>query len=318
VAFLALTACSKGGSSVEAQAGSSTEQQAQTPSAAAGPAADPVASIDWKQVDRAMGRSGTMEPGGVHKFSMPRSDLHVTVNAVRIKPALSLGSWLAMKPKGGDDVVAMGDLVLTQGEVGPVMARLQEGGIMETALHNHLLYESPHVMYMHIHGEGDPVKLAQAVRAAVALTKTPAAAKNGSAAAAPLGLDTARIRQVLGHDGTMSGGVYHVSIARPETIRASGIEVPPSMGTATSINFQPTGGGRAAINGDFVMTANEVNPVIRALTDNGITVVALHNHMLTEEPRLFFMHYWANDDVVQLAKGLRAALDKMNTKTVSQ
>ena len=183
---------------------------------------------------------------------------------------------------------------------------------MQTALHNHLLHETPRLMYMHIHGEGDPVKIARGVHAALMLTKTPAAANGGSTSTAPLGLDTARIHQVLGHDGKVNGGVYQVSVPRPETIHASGIDVPPSMGTATSINFQPTGGDKAAINGDFVMTANEVNPVIRALTDNGITVVALHNHMLMEEPRLFFMHYWANEDAVKLARGLRQALDQMH------
>jgi hypothetical protein len=155
------------------------------------------------------------------------------------------------------------------------------------------------------------VKIARGVRAALALTKTPAEVKARSESTAPLELDTARIHQSLGHDGKVSGGVYHVSVARPTSIRAGGIEIPASMGTATSINFQPIGDGKAAINGDFVMTADEVNRVIRALTDGGITIVALHNHMLNEEPRLFFMHFWANDDAVKLARGLRQALDQM-------
>jgi len=313
-----LAACSTQGSAAEGQSKPSVqeqaEQQAQKSSAAGTAAADPADSIDWKTVAQAMGRSGAMQPGGVYKFSMPRSDLHVTVNGVLIKPALSLGSWLAMKPKGSNEVVAMGDLVLTQDEVHSVMTKLQDAGIMQTALHNHLLHESPRVMYMHIDGEGDPIRIAQGVRAALALTKTPAAASGGSQPAAPLRLDTAQIRQVLGHDGKVNGGVYQVSIPRPETIRASGIEVPPAMGTATSINFEPTGGGRAAINGDFVMTAGEVNRVIRALTENGIEVVAVHNHMLTEEPRLFFLHYWANDDAVKLARGLRRALDQLQVR----
>ncbi|MGH7626328.1 MAG: DUF1259 domain-containing protein [Gemmatimonadaceae bacterium] len=313
VTVVALAACSTEGSSGQGQSKSSAEehaaQQAQQPSAAGTAAADPTDSIDWKAVAQAMGRSGAMQPGDVYKFSMPRSDLHVTVHGVSIKPALSLGSWLAMKPKGDSGVVAMGDLVLTQDEVGPVMARLQEGGIMETALHNHLLHESPRVMYMHIHGEGDPIRIAHGVRAALALTKTPAAASGSSPSAASSELDTAQIRQALGHGGKVNGGVYQVSVPRPETIRMSGIEVPPAMGTATSINFEATGGGRAAINGDFVMTAGEVNPVIRALTESGIDVVAVHNHMLTEQPRLFFLHYWANDDAVKLARGLRRALD---------
>lgn len=311
--FVVLTACSKNGDSAEADehSSSASAQHAQAPSAAA----DPGDSIDWKPVDQAMGRSGTMQPGGVHKYSMPRSDLHVTANGVVIKPALALGSWLAMKARGNNDVVAMGDLVLTQDEVNPVITKLQDGGVMQTALHNHLLHESPRMMYLHIHGEGDPVKIAQAVHDALGVTRTPGMAAPDRAASQPLGIDTAAINRALGHSGNVSGGVYHVTVPRPETIKASGIDVPPSMGTATSINFQPTGGGKAAVNGDFVMTASEVNKVIHALRQNGIEVVALHNHLLMEEPRLFFMHYWANDDAVKLAYGLRQALDQMQGAT---
>lgn len=302
-AFLALGACSaKEGRSAEAQAELPAQQQQA-----------PAQQVDWKQVDSAMGRAGKMQDDGAYKYRMPRSDLHVTVNGVAIKPALSLGSWLAMKP-AASGVVAMGDLVLTEGEVTPVIRKLRDGGVMQTALHNHLLHESPRVMYLHVHGEGDPVKIAQAVHAALGATKTPAAPAGKEVPPQPLGIDTAGIDQALGRTGNASGGVYHVTVPRDETIRAAGIEVPPSMGVATAINFQPTGGGKAAINGDFVMTAGEVNNAIRALEDSGIQVIALHNHMLTEEPRLFFMHFWANDDAVKLAKGLRAALDKMAVK----
>jgi len=204
----------------------------------------------------------------------------------------------------------MGDLVLRDDEIAPVMARLAEGGIEVTALHHHVLHETPRVYYMHIHGAGDAVKLTQAIHAAVGLTRTPPPpASTAAPAATPLGIDTARIAQALGHSGKVNGGVYQVSVARPDTIRDEGLMIPPAMGVATALNFQPTGGGNAAITGDFVLRAAEVNPVLRALRAHGIEVTAVHNHMLDEEPRLFFMHFWAMGDGVRLAEGLRAALD---------
>ncbi|MBA3259173.1 MAG: DUF1259 domain-containing protein [Gemmatimonadales bacterium] len=275
----------------------------------------PSDSIAWKAVDRALGRKGEVQPGGIYKFSMPRSDLAVTSAGVRIKPALALGSWLAFKPKGAG-VVAMGDLVLTEREYVRVLARLRQGNVGQTALHKHLPEQSPPLWWMHIHAEGDPLPIAATVKAALALTGTPAEsaprASSGTSTDAT-SLDTAAIDDALGRGGDMSGGVYHISVPRAETIRAGAIEVPPSMGTATALNFQPTGGGKAAINGDFVLLADEVQPVIAALNASGIQVVALHNHMLEEEPRLFFMHFWANDDAVKLARGLKAALDKTNS-----
>lgn len=269
--------------------------------------------IDWKAVERAMGRTGSLQPGDVYRFSMPRSDLTVTVEGVRIRPALALGSWIAFKevPNGA---LAMGDLVLKESEVAPVMSRLQEGDIEQTAVHHHVLHETPRVVYMHVHAHGDPVKIAEGVRAALELTSTPPQAPSAPATTAELGIDTAQIAAILRHAGRVNGGVYHVSIPRAETIRDRGQEIPPSMGLGTAINFQPTGGGRAAITGDFVMVASEVNAVIRALRESGIAVTSLHNHLLTEEPRLFFMHFWANDDALKLARGLRAGLDATNSQ----
>ncbi len=267
----------------------------------------------WKPVEDAMGRSGKAQPDGTFKFAMPRSDLKVTVAGTAIKPGLALGSWAAFKASG-DDAMVMGDLVLTESEVEPVMLKLQQGGVEVTALHNHLLNESPRVMYMHIAGHGSAVKLAHALHDALALTKIPAPGGGGAAGQEKLDIDTAQIDQVLGHKGANNGGIYQVGVPRAETISDMGMEVPASMGLATSINFQPTGGGRAAITGDFVLLGREVNPVISALRENGIQVTAVHSHMLTEEPRLFFLHYWANDDAVKLAHGLRAALDKTNSR----
>jgi hypothetical protein len=221
-------------------------------------------STDWKAVDQAMGRSGKMQPGGVYKYSFPRGDLRVNAGGLAVKPALALGSWVALKREGGK-TMAMGDLVLTENEIAPVMGKLQEMGVEQTALHNHLLRESPRVMYMHIHGQGDPARIAQAVHAALALTKTPPAKPEAAEPAVALGLDTAAVAQALGYSGKVSGGVYQVSVPRAEPVHADGMEVPPSMGVATAINFQPTGGGKAAVSGDLVMTGQEVNPVLKAL-----------------------------------------------------
>ena len=269
------------------------------------------ATADWKDVDAAMGRAGQDQPDGTHKYSLPRKDMNVTVNGVQIKAGLALGSWVAFKSTSQGNAMAMGDLVLAEDEVAPVMAELQSGGIEITALHNHLLGESPRVMYMHIHGMGNAANLGKAIHSAIAKTKTPDA---GAAAAPPdLDIDTKQVDQILGHAGKNNGGIYQVAVPRAEHITEAGMVVPNSMGVATALNFQPTGGGKAAITGDFVLLGKEVNPVIKALRENGIAVTALHSHMLNDQPHLFFMHFWANDDALKLAKGLRAALDQTNS-----
>jgi len=269
------------------------------------------ASADWKEVATAMGRPGQPQPGDVMKFAMPRKDLHVMLGGVTIKPALALGAWAAFK-KTTDGAMVMGDLVLTEDEVQPVMTKLQEGGIQEAAIHNHLIGESPRIMYMHIASHGDAVQMAKAIHEALALTKTPPPDAT-PATSADLGFDQKQVEQIVGHAGKVNGGVLQVGVPRAESISDAGMNVPPSMGVATALNFQPTENGRAAITGDFVLLASEVNPVLRALRQNGIAVTALHSHMLGEEPRLLFMHFWANDDALRLAKGLRAALDKTNS-----
>jgi hypothetical protein len=218
-----------------------------------------------------------------------------------------------MKATAGGALV-MSDLVLTEEELSPVISRLQSGGVEQTAIHYHVLRESPRVLYQHIHAHGNAVPLAETIRAAVALTRIPPPPGSATPANAPFGFDTVAVAQALGHTGRVNGGVYQVNVPRSETIRDGGADIPPSMGLGTVMNFQPTGGGRSAITGDFVLIASEVNPVIRALRDNGIEVTSLHSHMLTEEPRLLFMHFWANDDAVKLAHGLRAALDKTNSR----
>src|SRR6266567_5472925 len=271
-------------------------------------------TASWKPVEAALGRPGQLQPGGVYKFALPRKDMKVVKDGLTVAPGLALGSWLAFK-KMGNEAMVMGDLVLSEEEIEPVMLKLQQEGIEQSSIHNHLLGESPRVIYMHIEGHGDPVVLAHSLAAAIALTKTPAPATATPAATLqPIDLNTGQVEQALGYTGKVNGGILQFSVPRLEKITDGAMEVPPAMGTATAINFQPTGGGKAAISGDFVLLATEVNPVIRALRIHGIEVEAMHNHMLFDEPHLYFMHFWANADAVTLAHGLRAAVDATNSK----
>ena len=263
----------------------------------------------WSAVETALGRSGTMQPGNVIRFSFPRSDLSVSLDGVTLKPPFALGGWIAFKETGRGQAMVMGDLVVTEDEASPVINALQVGGVQQTALHNHLLGETPHVMYMHISAHGDAAKIAQAIHDALALSKTPLGPPSPAAAPSAADLDTTGIASALGVAGKLNGVVYQVSVPRTETITEMGVAIPPSMGVATAINFQPIGNGEAAVTGDFVLRAAEVNPVILALRAHGIAVTALHSHMLEEQPRLFFVHFWAKDDALSLARGLRDALD---------
>jgi hypothetical protein len=282
--------------------------------AAAAPLAAQQPQASWAGVEAAFGRGGVPQAGNVMRFNFPRSDLAVTANGVALKPAFALGSWVAFLPIGNGETMAMGDLVLLDAEVPAVMSALQAGGVEQSALHNHLLNETPHVMYMHIAAHGDPARIAATIRAALAKSATPLGTPGPAAAPSAPDLDTAAIARTLGVAGRLNGTVYQVSVPRRETIREMGHVIPPSMGVATAINFQPTGGGKAAITGDFVLRGNEVNPVIRALRSAGIDVAALHSHLIDEEPRLYFMHFWANDDAAKLAAGLRSALDVIAAK----
>jgi biotin operon repressor len=274
------------------------------------------AADDWSKVGAALGKPGAVVPGGVYRVGLPRSDLHVSVDGIVLKPTLALGGWLAFKMMGNEAMV-MGDLVLTEDEVNAVMARLEESGIEITALHNHLLRATPNTMYLHILGHGDPVRLAATLHQALAASRTLLQAPYaGASQPSGIDLDTAAIDHTLGFKGKIVSGVYQVGIPRGDTVSDSGMAVPAAMGAANAINFQPLGGGKAAIAGDLVLTAHEVNRVLRTLRENGIEVTAVHNHMLEDQPHVFFMHFWAHDDAVRLAKGLRAALDK--TAIVSQ
>lgn len=268
----------------------------------------------WSKVDQALGRQGKDFPGGVHKVGFPRSDLKVTLDGTPIRAPLAFGSWVALMPDQAGAML-MGDLVLTETEIGPVMKRLVAGGMDITAVHNHLLRTSIPVIYMHVAGHGDPVQLAETVHAALALTGTPltqSPATRSTSLGASLNLQS--LEGILRAKGTESGGVDQFSIPRADAVRDHGAMVPPAMGTAIGINFEPTGDGRAAATGDFVLIASEVNPVLKDLLAHGIEVTALHTHMIGDSPTIYFMHFWAVQNAEQLARGLSSALDLVHVK----
>jgi hypothetical protein len=251
------------------------------------------AQTDWSVVDTILTRTGAVS-GEVHRYGLPRGDLKVSLDGVALKPGFAFGGWIAFEPMG-DKAMMMGDLVLTESEINPVMSKLLSEGVQVTALHNHLLRATPPTFYMHVAGTGDPAQLARNVRAALEATQTPFDIKPPAetpAASAAIDFDTAKVDAALGRKGKANGGVYQFSIQRADSIKMDGMAVPGAMGTAIGINFQPTGGGKAAITGDFVALASELNPLIKALRDNRIEVTAIHNHMVGEEPRAFFIHFW--------------------------
>jgi hypothetical protein len=268
------------------------------------------AEIDWKKVDAAIGKTAAVS-GDVHRYGLPRSDLKVMLEGVAIKPALALGGWVAFQPMHGEAMV-MGDLVLLDTEITPVMTKLLDSGLDITAIHNHILRASPATFYMHVGGHGDPVKLAAAIHEALAsASKTPFDPPPATSAAAPaIDLDTAKLDSIMMAKGAANGGVYQFNIPRRDPPKEDGMTVTPGMGGANGINFQPTGDGKAAITGDFLVTGDEVNPLIRALRAGDIEVTAIHSHMLDEQPRMFFIHFWANDNAEKLARGVRSALEK--------
>jgi len=273
------------------------------------------AGPDWKAVEQALGKPGQLMPGDVFRVGMPRTDLAVAVKGVPVKAGFALGSYAAFV-QAGDGAMVMGDLVLLDQEVPAVMSGLFAGGLEVTAVHNHLNEMSPHVMYMHYEGHGDAVQLAKALRQALSTSPTPLGSAAAPAPAAPApSLDAKAIEQALGRPGReVGGGVFQVTVPRAETITEMGHPLLPAMGVTTVLNFQPTADGKAAITGDFVLLDKEVNAVARALRQHGIDVTAIHNHGLMDTPRLFYMHFWATDDAMKLALGLRAALDQTNSQ----
>jgi len=265
--------------------------------------------LDTAAIDRAIGRSGQAMPGDVYRVSFPRSDMNVTVGSVKVRPGLALGGWAAFKANG-DKAVAHGDLVLAESEVNAVISALQQHNFDITALHNHLLNTSMPVWYLHFWGEGPAPDLAAAVKDAISRTKAPAPAPAGTAAVAD-DLPADELQQAVGLRGTVTNGVLALSQPRPEQIQMMGVTLPPSMGMATAINVQSAGNGRVAATGDFVMIADEVNKVARALRQHDINITALHNHMLHGTPELYFMHFWAEGDPAKVGAGLKDALAQL-------
>ena len=283
--------------------------------AAAPPPPAPPPDPLWTQVDAVFGAAGKDLPGGVHRFGWPRRDLQVKVGEVTVEPALALGSWGAFVKTGGDGkAMAMGDLVLLETELTPVVSALQAGGIDISAIHNHLVGESPHVVYVHFSGHGEAAALAASLKKALEQTATPLTPPTSPAKPLPAdekAFDT--VQKVLGRQGTLAGIVLQVGVPRAEKIEENGMEIPASMGMATALNFQRVG-EQVATTGDFVLIASEVNPVLRELQSHGIAATALHSHMLAETPRLFFMHFWGVGSPETIAGALKAALAKVNTK----
>ncbi|MFF3510397.1 DUF1259 domain-containing protein [Streptomyces sp. NPDC002573] len=265
---------------------------------------------DWKPVADALGRTGSLMGGTVYHVALPRTDLKITSKGVAIKAGLALGGY-ANFAKYRDGAMVMGDLVVTEDELQRVTDALQKAGIEQTGLHKHLLQQSPAVWWTHIHGMGDPVTLARGLKEALAATSTPATSPT-KPTQPRIDLDTTAIDSAMGRKGTADGGIYKFSIPRQDAVTDGTHILPPALGISTAVNFQPLGKRKAAINGDFVMTADEVNKVIRALRRGGIDIVEIHNHMLNDQPRLFYLHFWATGDGTRLAKAIRQALDVTN------
>jgi hypothetical protein len=264
----------------------------------------------WAEVDKNLGRSG-QESDGVYKVSFPRSDLDVRIGQTKLEPGAALGSWAAFYNGGGDanNVVTDGDLVVTADELGGVISALQSHQLEVSGIHNHLAGESPAVHYVHFFGRGTDAALSSAVDAALKTTKTPRGP--ASAVAADISYDRATIEKVLGKQGQAKGKVLSFSFARPHPISMHKTELPPAMGMATAINFQPSARGVGA-TGDFVVDEPQVQAVLRALREHNILVTALHNHLLDDSPRMVFIHFWAEGPASDVAQGLRAALDANN------
>ena len=269
-----------------------------------------VLALDTAAIERLTGAKGALDAKeGVFKVSVPRADLLVTSAGVRITPPLGLTSWAAFK-EAGDEVVVMGDLVLTENQVGPVMSAALDNGLEVTALHNHFLRESPRVMFMHIGGHGAEAALATAVCRVLARIKETASASGPAPAAidpARTTLDSRRLDAILGTPGTMTAGVYKVVIGR--SARVHGHDMGAAMGVNTWAAFAGSD-SQAVVDGDVAMLESELQGVLKALRKAGIEVVAIHQHMAGEEPRVMFLHYWGVGRSEDLARAVRAALDQ--------
>jgi hypothetical protein len=270
-------------------------------------AAQQPAAIDWHAIESTLGRAGLPQPAGVMRFNFPRSDLDVHIGDVKIVPALALGGWVAFMP-AGTNVIAMGDLVLTIPEVAAVSKALQQGGVEITAEHNHLIGEDPRIMYLHIMATGSAASIATAIHDALAMSGTPMTMATAAPVPLKFSLDTAALAKAFGVAGKVNGGVYQSSIPRKTPVMIGAMTIPPSMGLATVINVQPIDSTMAVATGDFVLTMDQVTPVVRALTSHGVTVTAVHSHLMGSQPELRFVHFWAKDTSTHVIEALAAAV----------
>ena len=279
------------------------------PARAQSPSAEHDAGDRWAAVSDAIGSKGRAQPDGTYTVFFPRGDLDVRVGELRLAPVLWMASSVTLNAPG-DGAMMMGDIVATDEEVAAVTSGLAAESIDITAIHTHLIRETPHLMFIHVESHGNAVKIAQSLRRALSVLKvTPPT----SIPPIPSDFDLSALETMMGQKGRVAGGGVVINVPRREAITVEGMTVPESMGSSSVLHFQPLGKGKVAITGDLVLRAAEVNPVIRALAQRGIEITTIHSHMLTESPRLFFLHYWAIDDQAKVTKGLRAALDIMNS-----
>ncbi|HEY3273462.1 MAG TPA: DUF1259 domain-containing protein [Methanocella sp.] len=270
----------------------------------------------WAPVENAMGVKGTVYDDGTLSFDIPRN-ISVTLDGVKLAEGSDLSHEVHLM-KTGNQAMIMGELVVMENEVNAITQKLIVAGLNETALHNHMLREKPHILYMHFNGYGDPVALAGKVRDITESLSGGVARSDDTTAtdmAVSNSLDTARLDRITGGQGKADGGVYSYSIPRGDNVTMNGMTLSPHMDISEQISFQPLGSGKAALVGELTLKADEVGPVIKAFADHGIEVTALHSHMLEEQPRLFYLHTWATGDAETLARGARAALDQTNTVT---
>ena len=272
--------------------------------------------VDTTTIERVMGIKGKSN-NGEYKITIPQNDLDVKVDKFKIIPAMGLGTWVAFTP-AKEGVMVMGDIVVTETDLGPVQQEIIRQGLTSTAIHNHFVRNHPNIMFMHMGGTGSAEMMAQKAKAVLDKVKELRGGDPSKGTASnevvQNTLDTKRLDEILGYKAEMSKGVYKYTIGRPDVdLREHGTKVTTFLGFNTWAAFQGTP-DKAAVAGDFVMLENEVEPILKALIENGIEVVALHNHMVHEKPRVFFLHYWGVGDAEKLATGLRAALDQTGKK----
>ncbi|MEV2226081.1 DUF1259 domain-containing protein [Nocardia vinacea] len=271
--------------------------------------------VNWDAVNQALGTPLNSEDGEVHAIEWLRTDLHVVNAGIPLDPGMELVAEADFRETTPGQVVMIGEATLTTEEMNAIVSRLEQGGVEVTAIHKHLQDETPRLFAVHYAAYGDPAPIARTLHEALALTGIPANQPPEAEKNQPqIDLDTSAVDDILSATGEIEHGTYHirVPVAQNVTDTRAGVTLPPQMEASTLLIFQPLGGGQAAINGDFTMTADQVNPVIATLRSHDIQVIELHNHMLYESPRLFYLHFWATGDTTTLARGLRAGLDQVH------